>query len=625
MAEKKQLVLVVEGTAALAPHWPTILSDYLDKIIRKFCGNEEEEATSSIFELALVQFNAHGPYSTCLVQRSGWARNFDYFMEWLSCMQFNGGGFSDAAIAEGLAEVLMICPSSKGTETPPTDVLQRHCILVAASNPYPLPTPVYRPQNKSETQSESRLADAEKVAKSFPQSCVSLSVICPKQLPKLKAIYNAGKRNPSTAAPTIDIVKNPHYLILISEDFVEACAALSPQQIIDSPSNQIPSNMEVTSVSSVAKPPLTSVLPVFCLAVNESPLKPVSIGTSPLATVKALFFNLTVQEPGTDSPIASPQAMKPFTPLSTSQEPISSNDHLQDVKPVVSNIQQPVRSPGPVNVSILNNISQARLGSPTARAGGMATGISSTGGSPMAIRMSNMISGSGAAPLSRTAQVAQHAGTMMAAPGMSQQVLGMQSVGVNNMGTDASLLPQTSTAPQSARSKYVKIWEGELRGKRQDQVVMITKLEAYRSVSSPESLADDWPSTLIIDRLVSQEHMTKQQIGKCELIVFRALNQHGFLGQMQEKKLCTVIRLPSQTLLLSISDKAFRLIGMLFPGDKVVFKPHIPSQQAPQQQQRVVPGTSQGAGAQTQLAGAGAGVVRGQVSSPGIKPKPEPE
>ncbi|XP_076939629.1 mediator of RNA polymerase II transcription subunit 25-like [Bidens hawaiensis] len=616
--QQQQLVLVVEGTAALAPHWPTILSDYLDKIIRKFCDNEEEEATSSIVELALVQFNAHVPYSTCLVQRSGWARNVDYFMEWLSCMQFSGGGFSDAAIAEGLAEVLMICPPSK-TETQPTEVLQRHCILVAASNPNPLPTPVYWPQNKSDMQSESHLADAEKVAKSFPQSCVSLSVICPKQLPKLKAIYNAGKRNPSTAAPTIDIVKNPHYLILISEDFIEAYAALSPQQIINSPSNQIPSNMEVTSVSPVSKPPPTSVSPV-----NESPLtqKLVSIGTSPLATVK--------NEPGTDSPIASPQTMKPFTPLSTSKEPISSNDHLQDVKPVVSNIQQPVRSPGPVNVSILNNISQARLGSPTALAGGMATGISSTGGSTMAIRLSNMISGSGSAPLPGTAQVAQHAGTIMAAPGMSQQVLEMQSVGVNDMGTNASLLQQTSTASQSARSKYVKIWEGDLRGRRQDQVIIITKLEAYRSVSSPESLADDWPSTLIIDRLVSQEHMTKyEQIGKCELIVFRALNQHGFLGQMQEKKLCTVIRLPSQTLLLSISDKAFRLIGMLFPGDKVVFKPHVPSQQASQQQQRVVPGTSQGAGAQTQIAGAGVGVGvgvgQGQVSSPGLKPKPEPE
>nr|GEX88030.1 hypothetical protein [Tanacetum cinerariifolium] len=37
MGDKKQLVLVVEGTAALGPYWR---SDYLDKVIRSFCDNE---------------------------------------------------------------------------------------------------------------------------------------------------------------------------------------------------------------------------------------------------------------------------------------------------------------------------------------------------------------------------------------------------------------------------------------------------------------------------------------------------------------------------------------------------------------------------------------------------------
>jgi mediator of RNA polymerase II transcription subunit 25 len=58
----------------------------------------------------------------------------------------------------------------------------------------------------------------------------------------------------------------------------------------------------------------------------------------------------------------------------------------------------------------------------------------------------------------------------------------------------------------------------------------------------------------------------KQYVGKADFLVFRAMSQHGFLGQLQDKKLCAVIQLPSQTLLLSVSDKACRLIGMLFPG-----------------------------------------------------------
>ncbi|KAG5133598.1 hypothetical protein JHK82_024786 [Glycine max] len=78
--------------------------------------------------------------------------------------------------------------------------MHKHCILVAASNPYPLQTPVYvpRPQNleQSETidsDSGSHLYDAEAVAKAFPQFSISLSVICPKQLPKIKSIYNASQ------------------------------------------------------------------------------------------------------------------------------------------------------------------------------------------------------------------------------------------------------------------------------------------------------------------------------------------------------------------------------------------------------------------------------------------------
>ncbi|XP_042461761.1 mediator of RNA polymerase II transcription subunit 25-like isoform X2 [Zingiber officinale] len=97
--------------------------------------------------------------------------------------------------------------------------------------------------------------------------------------------------------------------------------------------------------------------------------------------------------------------------------------------------------------------------------------------------------------------------------------------------------------------------------------------------------AADWPSVMQIVRLIAQEHMNnKQYVGNADFLVFRTLNQHGFLGQLQEKKLCAVIQLPSQTLLLSVSDKAGRLIGMLFPGDMVVFKPQVPSQQQQLQQ-----------------------------------------
>lgn len=47
-------------------------------------------------------------HAGCLVQRTGWTRDVDIFLHWLSAMPFAGGGFNDAAIAEGLGEAIMV-------------------------------------------------------------------------------------------------------------------------------------------------------------------------------------------------------------------------------------------------------------------------------------------------------------------------------------------------------------------------------------------------------------------------------------------------------------------------------------------------------------------------------------
>ncbi|PSR91194.1 Mediator of RNA polymerase II transcription subunit like [Actinidia chinensis var. chinensis] len=701
----KQLIVAIEGTASMGPHWQSIVSDYLDKIIRTFCSNKLAGQKSSVsnVEFALVAFNAHGSYSACLVQRSGWTRDVDIFLQWLAAIPFAGGGFNDAAIAEGLGEAIMMFSGVSGSQTQQNVAGQRHCILVAASNPYPLPTPVYRPplQNLEqgeniEVQTQSRLSDAETVAKSFGQCSVSLSVICPKQLPKLRAIYNAGKRNPRAADPPVDSVKNPFFLVLISEDFMEARASLSRPGITGLASSQSPVKMDIASVPPVSGPPPTSILPVNGSITNR---QPISVGNIPPATVKVEPSTVGSMVSGPSFPHipAVPRAasqgvpsLQTSSPMS-SQEMISNNENVQDLKPMVSSMAQPLRPVGPAaaNVNILNNLSQARqVMNSAALTGGTSIGLQSMGGTPMAMHMSNMISSgmassvpaaqtvissgqsaipsmSGSGSLTGTAQPAPNSapgsftssasnmsatsnlgisqtlgnlqsgvsmgqsapgmnqgnlpgaqmvqngismnqnmmsglgpsgmssgtGTMMPTPGMTQQVQpGMQSLGVNNSSATnipMSQVQQTSSGLQSAQSKYVKVWEGNLSGQRQGQPVFITRLEGYRSASASETLAANWPPTMQIVRLISQDHMNnKQYVGKADFLVFRAMNQHGFLGQLQEKKLCAVIQLPSQTLLLSVSDKACRLIGMLFPGDMVVFKPQIPSQQQQQQQQQ---------------------------------------
>jgi mediator of RNA polymerase II transcription subunit 25 len=70
----------------------------------------------------------------------------------------------------------MFPPSQSGGPNQQNVDMNMHCILVAASNPYPLQTPVYVPQLQSLEKTESidsnqvnQLYDAEAVAKAFPQ------------------------------------------------------------------------------------------------------------------------------------------------------------------------------------------------------------------------------------------------------------------------------------------------------------------------------------------------------------------------------------------------------------------------------------------------------------------------
>ncbi|KAK7407570.1 hypothetical protein VNO78_09523 [Psophocarpus tetragonolobus] len=700
MAEK-QLIVAVESTAAMGPYWDTILMDYLDKIIRCFGGNDStgQKSAASNVEFALVTYNTHGCYSGCLVQRTGWTRDPDVFFLWLSSIPFNGGGFNDAAIAEGLSEALMMFPNSpSGGPNQQSVDMHKHCILVTASNPYPLQTPVYVPRPPNLEQNETidsdpgnHLYDAEAVAKAFPQFSISLSVICPKQLPKIKTIYNVGKRNSRAADPPLE-AKTPHFLILISEGFREARGALSRSGITSLPSNQSPVKVDAVSVT-----PVTGAPPTSMPSVNGSiPIRqPVPAGNVPSATVKVEPVPVTSMVSGPSFPHNSsvPRAnsqgvpsLQTSSPSSVSQDIITNNDNTQDTKPTVSMLQQPLRpvNPTPANSSILNNLSQARqVMNSAALSGGTSMGLPSMGQTPVAMHMSTMISSGMASsvpaaqnvfssgqsgitsmtssgPITVPTQVGQNSGlgsltsntsnlsssnigisqslgnlqgavsmgqpvsgmsqgnlsggqmvqggvnmnqnvisglgssvvssgtgTMIPTPGMSQQVQSSMQPLVTNATGNMPLSQQTSVGMQSAQSKYVKVWEGSLSGQRQGQPVFITKLEGYRNSSASETLAANWPPVMQIVRLISQDHMNnKQYVGKADFLVFRAMNPHGFLGQLQEKKLCAVIQLPSQTLLLSVSDKAFRLIGMLFPGDMVVFKPQLSSQQQQQMQQQ---------------------------------------
>lgn len=158
------------------------------------------------------------------------------------------------------------------------------------------------------------------------------------------------------------------------------------------------------------------------------------------------------------------------SPISASQEMISNNENVQEMKPLVSNVTQPLRPVGvaAANVRILNDVAQARQ----VLAGGTSIGLPSMGGTPM---LSSMISNgmpssvppvqtvissgppgvasvAGSLPMTGTGQVAQNsvpasftASTASNMPGnlnigMSQPMSNLQ--GSVNMGQTVSGMSQ---------------------------------------------------------------------------------------------------------------------------------------------------------------------------------------
>ncbi|KAF8711528.1 hypothetical protein HU200_028971 [Digitaria exilis] len=455
VAAERQLVIAVEGTAALGPYWSTIIGDYVEKIVRSFCANEVpgQKLAGAPPELALVVFHTHGPYSAFSVQRSGWTKDIDAFLSWLSRISFNGGGFSEASTCEGLAEALTILQGSpNSTQSHQNHEAQKHCILVAASNPYPLPTPVYCSQNtdlkeNTESSKEPSIADAETVAKSFAQCSVSLSVISPKQLPTLRAIYNAGKRNPRATDPSVDHAKNPYFLVLLSENFMEARTALSRPLHGNLAPNQTVTKMDTAPAVTMAGP-TTNANP----SVNGPMMgrQPVGVGGISTATVKV--------EPATIPPMVSAPAFSHATPISNvasqgisalqtsspsiiSQEANIANDNVQEHKPIINPVQQPVRPGG--HGSLLNNLSQVRLMNSTSLGGATSMGLPNMGATPIQVHMSNMIS---SGMTSTSSVISSMSGSGQ--PISTQQMV--QSTGLGSFGSTTSTVSGNSNIAVSS-------------------------------------------------------------------------------------------------------------------------------------------------------------------------------
>lgn len=177
--------------------------------------------------LGLVVYGSQGPSTKPQVQSWGWTDHLNTFLEWLSSLAFVSGDFSESALASGLSTALKIIEEARANNDAQG---QTHCILVSSykSSP-PLKTvPEEQILDNAEfwDKMDRFLFDAKLVARNFVQSFVSLSVVSPKHSLRLKEIFWAGNDyNPRDECRNDDR-ENNNYLILLSDSFREAHAAL---------------------------------------------------------------------------------------------------------------------------------------------------------------------------------------------------------------------------------------------------------------------------------------------------------------------------------------------------------------------------------------------------------------
>lgn len=74
----------------------------------------------------------------------------------------------------------------------------------------------------------------------------------------LTTLLIQGKRNPRAADLTVDNAKNPQFLVLISENFMEARSALSRPGVANMPANQSPLKLDTAS-APISGPAPTSI------------------------------------------------------------------------------------------------------------------------------------------------------------------------------------------------------------------------------------------------------------------------------------------------------------------------------------------------------------------------------
>ncbi|CDQ96874.1 unnamed protein product [Oncorhynchus mykiss] len=248
------VVFVIEGTANLGPYFESLRKHYILPAIEYFNGGPPAETDFGGdyggTQYGLVVFNTVDCAPESYVQCHAPTSSAFEFVSWIDSIQFMGGGAESCSlIAEGLSVALQLFDDFKKMRE---QIGQTHkvCVLLCNSPPYLLPAV----ESVSYTG-----CTADNLVKIIRDRGIHFSVVSPRKLPALRALFDRASPVGGQVDPHPDYSQDPFHMILVR-------------------------GISLPVSSGGGSGPLKPILPPQPLPVSQPPLGPASQAPPPIST-----------------------------------------------------------------------------------------------------------------------------------------------------------------------------------------------------------------------------------------------------------------------------------------------------------------------------------------------------
>uniref|UniRef100_A0A7N5ZSE4 Mediator of RNA polymerase II transcription subunit 25 n=1 Tax=Anabas testudineus TaxID=64144 RepID=A0A7N5ZSE4_ANATE len=204
------VVFVIEGTANLGPYFESLRKNYILPAIEFFNGGPPAETDFGGdyggTQYGLVVFNTVDCAPESYVQCHAPTSSAFEFVSWIDSIQFMGGGAESCSlIAEGLSVALQLFDDFKKMRE---QIGQTHkvCVLLCNSPPYLLPAV----ESVSYTG-----CTADNLVKIIRDRGIHFSVVAPRKLPALRALFERASPGGGVVEPHPDYSQDPFHMVLV--------------------------------------------------------------------------------------------------------------------------------------------------------------------------------------------------------------------------------------------------------------------------------------------------------------------------------------------------------------------------------------------------------------------------